>query len=77
LRNNDYVEKKIYSSLPRMIKAADDARLKMGLTDHHEEVADQIAKLEEIFDLLGMCAKGRRCDRGNSEKGQRNTRGRR
>jgi ferritin-like metal-binding protein YciE len=62
LRNIYYVEKKIYNSLPRMIKAADDDRVKMGLTDHREEIADQIAKLEEIFDLLGMRAKGRRCD---------------
>lgn len=62
LKDIYYAEKKIYKSLPKMIKAAEDVDLKEGLTDHREETADQIAKLEEIFELMGMRAKAEKCD---------------
>lgn len=62
LKDIYYAEKKIYKALPKMIKAAEDDDLKQGLTDHREETADQIAKLEEIFELMGMRPKAEKCD---------------
>jgi ferritin-like metal-binding protein YciE len=62
LKDIYYAEKKIYKALPKMIKAAEDAKLKDGLTHHREETAEQIGKLEEIFELLGKRARGAKCD---------------
>jgi ferritin-like metal-binding protein YciE len=62
LKDIYYAEKKIYKALPKMIKAAEDAKLKDGLTNHREETAGQIEKLEQIFELLGKRAKGEKCD---------------
>ncbi|MBB6510599.1 ferritin-like metal-binding protein YciE [Rhizobium soli] len=57
-----YAEKKIYKSLPKMIKAADHPELVQALTSHREETAGQIEKLEAIFGLLGKRAKAEKCD---------------
>lgn len=57
-----YAEKKIYKSLPKMIKAADQPELVQALTSHREETAGQIEKLEAIFELLGKRPKAERCD---------------
>lgn len=57
-----YAEKKIYKSLPKMIKAADHPELVQALTSHREETSGQIEKLEAIFELLGKRAKAEKCD---------------
>ncbi|MCD4511951.1 ferritin-like domain-containing protein [Brucella pseudogrignonensis] len=57
-----YAEKKIYKSLPKMIKAADHPELVDALTSHREETATHIEKLETIFELLGKRAKAEKCD---------------
>ena len=62
LKDIYYAEKKIYKALPKMIKAAKDETLKTSLADHREETADQISKLEQIFELLEMRAKAVKCE---------------
>ena len=62
LKDMYYAEKKIYKSLPKMIKAAQSDALKSGLSDHREETAQQIEMLEEIFAKLSMRAKAEKCD---------------
>nr|WP_228461912.1 ferritin-like domain-containing protein [Paracoccus liaowanqingii] len=57
-----YAEKKIYKSLPKMIKAADHPDLIAALTQHREETADQIEKLEQIFALLDQRPRAEKCD---------------
>ncbi|TGN67068.1 ferritin-like domain-containing protein [Paracoccus liaowanqingii] len=57
-----YSEKKIYKSLPKMIKAADHPDLIAALTQHREETADQIEKLEQIFALLDQRPRAEKCD---------------
>lgn len=57
-----YAEKKIYRALPKMIKAADHPDLVAALTSHREETAEQIEKLEAIFELLGKRARAVKCD---------------
>lgn len=57
-----YAEKKIYKSLPKMIKAADHPELVEALRSHRDETAGQIEKLEAIFELLGKRAKAEKCD---------------
>lgn len=62
LKDMYYAEKKIYKSLPKMIKAASDPALKDGLTAHRDETAQQIEILEEIFTAIGKRAKAEKCD---------------
>lgn len=57
-----YAEKKIYKSLPKMIKAADHPDLIALLTQHREETAGQIETLEAIFALLDKRPKAEKCD---------------
>jgi ferritin-like metal-binding protein YciE len=62
LKDMYYAEKKIYKSLPKMIKAANDPALQEGLSAHRDETAQQIEILEEIFTTLGKRAKAEKCD---------------
>jgi ferritin-like metal-binding protein YciE len=62
LKDMYYAEKKIYKSLPKMIKAAQDGTLKDGLTAHRDETAQQIEWLEEAFAVLGLRPKAEKCD---------------
>ncbi len=62
LKDIYYAEKKIYKSLPKMIKAAQDEGLKTALTAHREETAGQIEVLEQVFELIGKRPKAEKCD---------------
>ena len=46
-------EKKIYRTLPTMVKAANDAELKKAFTTHREETQGQIERLEQVFEMIG------------------------
>jgi len=62
LKDIYYAEKKIYRSLPKMIKAAEDEQLVDSLTAHREETAGQIETLEKVFEAMGVRAKGEKCE---------------
>ena len=62
LKDIYYAEKKIYKTLPKMIKAAVDPDLKTALDAHREETAGQIERLEQVFELLGQRPKAVKCD---------------
>jgi ferritin-like metal-binding protein YciE len=62
LKDIYYAEKKIYRTLPKMIKGAEDEQLVEALTAHREETAGQIETLEKVFDAIGLRAKGEKCE---------------
>ena len=62
LKDMYYAERKIYRSLPKMIKAAEDPSLVEALTAHREETQGHIETLEAVFELLGVRAKAEKCD---------------
>lgn len=62
LKDMYYAEKKILRSLPKMIKAAEDPKLKAALEAHREETAGQIETLESVFEMIGKRAKTEKCD---------------
>lgn len=62
LKDMYYAEKKIYRSLPKMIRAADDEALASALSAHRDETQGQIETLETVFEAMGLRAKGERCD---------------
>ena len=49
-----YVENAMVKSLPKLAKAATDADLKNGFTEHLEETKGQVERLEEIFSMFEM-----------------------
>jgi ferritin-like metal-binding protein YciE len=57
-----YAEKQIYKSLPKMAKASQSAQLRAAFEKHHDETEGHIARLEQIFELLGKPARGKKCD---------------
>jgi len=61
LRDLYSAEQQILVALPKMIAASSDAQLKAKLTKHRTETRQQIDRLMEIFDDLGVSASGHHC----------------
>jgi ferritin-like metal-binding protein YciE len=57
-----YAEREIVKSLPKMAKAAQSPQLKAGFEQHRQESEGHIARLEQIFGMLGKSARGRPCE---------------
>ena len=62
LKDIYYAEKQIYKSLPKMAKAAQSDQLRAAFEKHYEETEGQIERLEQIFQMLGKPARGKKCD---------------
>jgi len=56
-----YAENQIMKSLPEMIDMATNRELKTALKSHLGETENQVKRLEQAFQLLGMQAKGVDC----------------
>lgn len=57
-----YAENTITKALPKVAKAATDAKLKKAAEDHLEETKGQIATLKKVFTSIGKKAEGEKCD---------------
>ncbi|ABQ36934.1 MULTISPECIES: ferritin-like domain-containing protein [Bradyrhizobium] len=62
LKDIYYAEKQILKTLPKMAKAAQSEKLSAAFEKHQEETEGQIERLEQIFELLGKPARGKKCD---------------
>jgi ferritin-like metal-binding protein YciE len=62
LKDIYYAEKQIYKALPKMAKAANSDQLRAAFEKHHDETEGQIERLEQVFELLGKPARGKKCD---------------
>ncbi|MDX2203641.1 MAG: ferritin-like domain-containing protein [Hyphomicrobiaceae bacterium] len=62
LRDIYYAEKQILKALPGMVRKAGNAKLKDALETHREETEGQVGRLEKVFKLLGVPARGKKCD---------------
>jgi ferritin-like metal-binding protein YciE len=61
LKDIYYAEKKILTALPKMAKAAQTGELAAAFEKHHGETEGQVARLEQVFKILGEPAKGKKC----------------
>ena len=61
LRDIYYAEQQIAKSLPEMIEKATDQTLKNGFETHLAETKGQIVRLEKVFQMHGVEAKGVDC----------------
>lgn len=62
LKDMHYAEAKVLKSLPKMIKAAEDAELKSALEQHMAETEGQIERLKQVFMLIDEKAGSEACD---------------
>jgi ferritin-like metal-binding protein YciE len=54
-------EKRLVRAIPKMAKAASSEELNTALTEHLEVTRTHVARLEKIFELLGVSAKAKPC----------------
>lgn len=54
-------ETQLLKALPKMAKSASDASLKECFTAHLEETREQVSRLEQAAELLGIKTKGKTC----------------
>ena len=54
-------EKQITKALPKMIKKAGAQELKAAFEEHLQQTQQHIERLEQVFELLEMPARGKKC----------------
>ncbi len=62
LKDIYYAEKQIVRTLPKMAKAAQSPELKSGFEKHLTETEGHVERLEQIFDIIGVPARGKTCE---------------
>lgn len=62
LRDLYSAEKQLIRALPKMAKAANSEALREALQEHLEVTKEQAARLEQIFDQLGISSRGPKCE---------------
>jgi ferritin-like metal-binding protein YciE len=62
LKDIYYAEKKILSALPKMAKAAQSPDLAAAFEKHEAETEEQVSRLEQVFEIVGATARGKRCE---------------
>ncbi|RYD58139.1 MAG: ferritin-like domain-containing protein [Sphingobacteriales bacterium] len=61
LKDIYYAEKQLYKALGKMSKASAHQELREAFDMHKQETEGQIERLEEVFEILGMRAQGKKC----------------
>ena len=62
LKDIYFAVKKILATLPKMAKAAQNDGLTAAFEKHRAETERQVARLEQVFALIGKKAQGKTCD---------------
>src|SRR5688572_10380389 len=62
LRDTYDAEKQLTKALPKLAKAATDAKLRSAFESHLQETQGQIARLEQVFGSLDEKVRGKHCD---------------
>ncbi|WP_207426887.1 ferritin-like domain-containing protein [Pedobacter sp. SYSU D00535] len=62
LKDIYWAEKHLAKALPKMAKSATSDELRSCLEQHLTETEEQIARLEKVFELIGVKAAGKKCE---------------
>jgi ferritin-like metal-binding protein YciE len=62
LRDTYDAEKQLTKALPKLAKAATNAKLRAAFESHLQETQRQIARLEQVFESLDEKVRGKHCD---------------
>lgn len=57
-----WAEKHVVTTLPKFKKAATSSELQQAFDNHTEQSKNQVARLEQVFELLGKKAQAKKCD---------------
>jgi ferritin-like metal-binding protein YciE len=61
LKDVYYAEKQLVKALKKMSKAASNTDLQESFDMHRAETEEQVGKVEQVFEILGMRAAGKKC----------------
>jgi len=61
LRDIYDAEKQLVRTLPKLAKAAESSELADAIRSHLSETETQVTRLEEVFGMVGVAAKGKPC----------------
>ncbi len=61
LRDLYSAETQMVKALPKLAKAASNAELRQGFEEHLRQTSEHVSRLEQIFDMLGEKASGKKC----------------
>jgi ferritin-like metal-binding protein YciE len=62
LKDIYYAEKQILKALPGMVKKAKGPKLKEALESHRHETEGQVERLDKVFAMLDVPARGKKCE---------------
>ena len=62
LRDILWAEKHLTKALPKMAKAATSTELADAFNNHLAQTEEQIARLEEVFEMMDMAPRAKKCD---------------
>ena len=62
VRDIYYAEKAILKALPKMAKKASSQDLRAAFTEHLEQTKGHVERLEQVFQMMGKTARGKKCD---------------
>lgn len=62
LRDIYWAEKHLVKALPRLEKASSSEELANAFAEHEAVTQEQVSRLEQIFELLGEKARGKKCE---------------
>lgn len=57
-----WAEKHLIKALGKMQKAATSEELRQAFVDHQAVTEEQVSRLEEVFEIMGQKAQGKKCD---------------
>lgn len=61
LRDLYSAETQLVKALPKMAKASSNAELRQGFEEHLRQTSEHVSRLEQIFEMLGEKATGKKC----------------
>ncbi len=61
LRDLYSAETQLVKALPKMAKASSSAELRQAFEEHLRQTSEQVSRLEQIFEMLGEKATGKKC----------------
>ncbi|MFC0773030.1 YciE/YciF ferroxidase family protein [Terrimonas alba] len=62
LKDIYWAEKHLTKALPKMQKAATSQELKDAIDEHTAQTEEHVARLEQVFEMMGMKAQAKKCD---------------
>lgn len=57
-----WAENQLVKTLPKMLKAAGSEKLQKAFADHLEVTVGHVARLEQVFELMGKKKQAKKCD---------------